>query len=205
MLTDSKPCVQAHLKLQRGEFSSSARVYTFLSTLSRFSVSLQHISGAANLPSDYLSRNPMECDDKSCQICTFISECSEIPVRKVAISDILSGRQPMLFKSRNAWKKSQHDCASLWWTWLIVLTLLRVLVLPEKTNKINDVKRYFNIVTMSRDSLVVVKKTMPFAKPRELIVVPRAVAPGLLTALHLRFDHPTKSQLSKVFNRHFLH
>ena len=84
-----------------------------------------------------------------------------------------------------------------------VLTLLRVLGLPEKNNKINDVKHYFNIVTMSRDGLVVVKKTKPFAKPRELIVIPRAVAPGLLTALHLRLDHPTKSQLSKVFNRHF--
>ena len=36
ILTDSKPCVQAYEKLCRGEFSSSARVSTFLSIVSRF-------------------------------------------------------------------------------------------------------------------------------------------------------------------------
>ena len=45
VLSDSKPCIQAYEKLTRGEFSSSARVSTFLSTLSRYHINLQHISG----------------------------------------------------------------------------------------------------------------------------------------------------------------
>ena len=45
LLTDSRPCVQAYTKLVRGEFSCSARVSTFLSTLSRYNVTLQYIPG----------------------------------------------------------------------------------------------------------------------------------------------------------------
>ena len=34
-------------------------------------------------------------------------------------------------------------------------------------------------------------------------MVPSEILPGLITALHIQFSHPTKSQLSKVFDRHF--
>ena len=46
--TDSRPCVQALEKLKRGLFSASARVSTFLSTLSAFNISLCHIAGSVN-------------------------------------------------------------------------------------------------------------------------------------------------------------
>ncbi|KAJ8349610.1 hypothetical protein SKAU_G00247400 [Synaphobranchus kaupii] len=59
--------MQAFEKLCRGEFSASPRVSTFLSTASRFQVSVRHVAGAAILPSDYASRNPPECDDMACQ------------------------------------------------------------------------------------------------------------------------------------------
>lgn len=36
VLNDSKPCVQAFEKMCRGEFSTSPRVSTFLSTVTRF-------------------------------------------------------------------------------------------------------------------------------------------------------------------------
>jgi hypothetical protein len=94
VLTDSKPCVQAYGKLCKGEFSTSARVSTFLSTLSRYSVSLQHIPGSANLPADYQSRNPMECDNNNCQICKFIQDCAQATVHKLCVNDILEGRAP---------------------------------------------------------------------------------------------------------------
>ena len=55
ILTDSKPCVQAFEKLCRGEFSTSPRVSTFLSVVSRFQASVRHVSGAAILR-DYLSQ-----------------------------------------------------------------------------------------------------------------------------------------------------
>ena len=69
ILTDSKPCVQAFAKMQKGEFSASPRVSTFLSICHRFQVSVQHISGAHNTLSDHHSRNPASCEDSSCQIC----------------------------------------------------------------------------------------------------------------------------------------
>ncbi|CAC5394097.1 unnamed protein product [Mytilus coruscus] len=90
VLTDSKPCVQAFEKLCRGEFSSSPRVSTFLSTVSRFQVSIRHISGLAKLPSDYSSRNAPDCNNPACQICNFIHLHEECVVRHVTTADILN-------------------------------------------------------------------------------------------------------------------
>ncbi|CAC5401565.1 unnamed protein product [Mytilus coruscus] len=53
VLTNSKPCVQGFEKLCRGEFSASPRVTTFLSVVSRSQVSVNHLSGRANVPSDF--------------------------------------------------------------------------------------------------------------------------------------------------------
>ena len=71
LFTDSKACVQAVEKLNRGEYSASARLCTFLANVSRFQVDVKHIQGASNLPSDFLSRNPIQCNDPKCQICSF--------------------------------------------------------------------------------------------------------------------------------------
>lgn len=43
ILTENKPCVQASEKLCRGEFSASPRVSTFLSTVSRYQATVQHV------------------------------------------------------------------------------------------------------------------------------------------------------------------
>ena len=66
VLTDSKPCVQAIDKLCRGKFSASPRVTTFLTTISRYQVSLQHLAGKANLLSDFTSRNAPNCSEPNC-------------------------------------------------------------------------------------------------------------------------------------------
>ena len=92
VLTDSKPCVQAFAKTQKGEFSTSPRVATFLSICHRFQVAVQHIAGAQNLLSDHQSRNPAQCEDSSCQICRFIEEIEESVVRTISAVDIISGK-----------------------------------------------------------------------------------------------------------------
>ena len=51
VLTDSKP--QGIDKLCRGEFSASPRATSPLTIVSHYQVSLQHLAGKANLPSDY--------------------------------------------------------------------------------------------------------------------------------------------------------
>ena len=68
ILTDSKPCVQAHEKLCRGEFSVSPRVSTFLSVVSRYQATIRHLAGAANVPSDFASRNAPTCREQQCQV-----------------------------------------------------------------------------------------------------------------------------------------
>ena len=57
--------------------SSSSRVTTFLSTVSRYRVHIRHIDGVANLPSDFGSRNPCEYQKTSCHVCKFIDEMED--------------------------------------------------------------------------------------------------------------------------------
>ena len=200
VLTDSKPCVQAFDKLSRGEFSASPRVATFLSTASRFQVSIQHVAGAAILPSDFASRNPPDCDDLACQICNFVKQVEDSVVRRTSTDDILLGRTKLPFTSRAAWLSLQSDCPDLRRTHAHLTQGTRP---SKKLTNVKDVKRYLNIVTISTDSLLVVRQKEPLSPIRERIVVPRLVLDGLLTALHLKLSHPTAHQLKKVVSRYF--
>ena len=199
ILTDSKPCVQAHEKLCRGEFSSSARVATFLSTISRYQVSVRHLSGAANLPSDFASRNAPECEISNCQICAFVAQSEECSVLHVSTKDVMTGTSRLPFTSRPAWLVNQSECADL----RRVKAHLKQGTRPSKKNtNIRDIKRYLNVATIARDGLLVVHKIDPLAQSRDCIIVPRQVLPGLLTALHLKLDHPSAHQLKLVCHRY---
>ena len=104
ILTDSKPCVQAYEKLCRGEFSVSPCVSTFLSAVSRYQGSIQHIVGATNLPSDHASRNAPECNDPSCQVPSCFVQCTESSVvtHGIDVKEILDGKTSLPFLSRSA-------------------------------------------------------------------------------------------------------
>ena len=107
--TDSKPCVQALEKLKRGLFSTSARVSTFLSTLSALNVSLCHIPGKLNVISDFGSRNPVTCSEPRCQVCRFVQETADSTVFNVSVSDVLERRVKMPYMSQSAWKSAQQS------------------------------------------------------------------------------------------------
>ena len=200
ILSDSRPCILAYEKLCRGEYSMSARVSTFLSTLSQYRVKLQHIAGSANLPADYLSRSAMECSHKNCQICKFVAESENSVVMLVTVSDILSGKSRMPFTNSASWKQTQQDCPAL----RRVFAHLSQGTRPgKKATNIKDIKRYLKVATLGADGLLVVKSSMPFVATRSLIVVPRHVLAGFLTSLHLQLQHPVASQLQKIFDRHF--
>ena len=66
-----------------------------------------------------------------------------------------------------------------------------------------DVKHYLSTVSIARNGLLVVRKEEPFAPVRECIVIPRHVLSGLLTALHIKLEHPTSHQLKQVVNLYF--
>ena len=200
ILTDSKPCVQAYQKLARGEFSASPRVTTFLSTISQYRVSVLHLAGSNNIPSDFASRNAPDCDEPRCQVCSFISSIEEAPVRQVTAQDVLNGSVRMPFISRSAWHDTQSECADLRRTKAHLSQGTRP---SKKQTKIRDVKRYLQTASISRDGLLVVKRCELFAPSRECIIVPRSAVPGLLTAIHLKLAHPTQHQLKQVFQRYF--
>ncbi|XP_071110370.1 uncharacterized protein [Haliotis cracherodii] len=200
VLTDSRPCVLAFEKLCRGEFSASPRVSTFLSTVSRYQATIQHLAGSANVPSDFASRNAPECDNPSCQICSFIERTESSVVRQLSIEDIMNGTTRLPFTSRSAWRSLQEECQDLRRTHAHLLQGTRP---SKKVTNIRDVKRYLNTATISKDGLLVVRKSEPLGSPRECIVVPRQVLDGVLTALHIQLDHPSAHQLKQVCHRYF--
>ncbi len=200
VLTDSKPCVQAFEKLCRGEFSASPRVTTFLSTASRFQVSVRHVAGAAILPSDYASRHAAQCDSPACQVCSFVRESMVSVVCRTDVTDILRGAQKLPFANRATWVSIQAECPDL----RRVRAHLRQGTRPSKrVTNVKDVKRYLNAVTLASDGLLIVRRDTPLSNTTECIVVPRSVLHGLLMSLHIRIDHPSAHQLRLVVGRYF--
>ena len=202
VLTDSRPCVQAYGKMLRGAFSTSSRVNTFLATISRYQVTLSHIPGKENAVSDYASRNALTCGG-SCQICRFIKELETSVVRAVSVEDILAGHCSIPYTTRSTWIQAQQECPDL----QQVYRLLRDGRVPSKKKKgMTDVKKYLQhcrLSTSPSDGLIVVLEEKALSPTRQRIAVPKAVLEGLLTALHIQLNHPSKHQLKQVFNRGF--
>ena len=198
ILTDNRPCVQAWSKMRRGEFSTSARVATFMSSLSEFNVEVQHISGSYNIPSDFLSRNPLICDSQNCQLCRFVSDSETTVVRGISAKEVLNGHVAVPFSNRVAWKNLQMECPDLRRVHAHLTNGTRP---TAKNTKVGVVKKFLRNSTVARDGLLVVKQSQPFLPELELIVVPLRLLHGLITSLHIMLSHPTAHQLTNVFNR----
>ena len=162
ILTDSKPCVQAHEKLCRGEFSVSPRVSTFLSAVSRYQATVRHLAGSANVPSDFASRNAAVCVEQQCQVCTFIRETEEsVVMQRVTTDDITSGRAKLPFTSRSAWLTIQAECQDLRRTHAHLKQGTRP---SKKITNAKDVKRYLNVASIARDGMLVVRRNDPLSE-----------------------------------------
>ena len=81
----------------------------FLTALSHCQVSVQHLAGSANTPSDFQSRNAPDCNEPNCQICTFIAQTEDSVVRSISVKDILSRSVKLPFTSRSAWLSTQQE------------------------------------------------------------------------------------------------
>ena len=201
VLTDSKPCVDAVKKLAKGEYSASARLCTFLSTVSRFGATVKHIQGDQNQLSDYISCNPVPCTNARCQVCSFIEEKMSSVVAAVSVSEILDGQFKLPFTNKAAWVEIQSECSDL----RNVLKYLKNGTTPGKKGKnLRTVKQYINSkVVISPEGTLVVRQIEPFMPTTDRIVVPQTVIHGILTVLHIITNHPSSYQLVKVFNRFF--
>ena len=175
VLTNSKPCVQAVNKLCRGKFSASPCVTSFLMTVSRYQVCLQHLAAKANLPSDFTSRNAPDCREPNCQICNFAHEMEDSVVQSISIQDILDNKSNLPSKKLTS----------------------------KKLTTIRDVKRCLSSASIASDGVLVVKHNQPFAPVVEAIIVPHSVLDGLLTALHIKLNHPSRHQFQLVLQCQF--
>ena len=121
-------------------------------------------------------------------------------VRNVSIHDILNSKSNLPFTTRSAWQQIQHDCPDL----RRVHAHLNQGTRPsKKLTNIRDVKHYLSSVSIASDGLLVVKHTQPFVPVAEAIVVPRSVLDGLLTALHVKLNHPSRHQFQMVLQRQY--
>lgn len=200
ILTDNRPCVQAWNKMKRGEFSSSARVGTFMSTLCQYDVDVQFIKGEYNMPSDFQSRHPPTCEEKCCQICKFVESSDNVVIRKTSADAVLAGHEPVPFATRSSWKNLQLECPDLR---RVHAHLSQGTRPTAKKSKSTAVKRFLRNAKIARDGVLIVKQARPFLPETELIIVPLAILHGLLTSLHLQLGHPTATQLTNVFNRRY--
>lgn len=200
ILTDSKPCVQAYDKLSRGQYSASPRVSTFLTTVSRYQVAIRHIAAAANILSDFSSRNASTCTETKCQICTFVSSLDDAVVRAIDAHEIILGRSTLPFMNRTAWKLSQNECSDLR---RVRAHLLQGTRPSKKLTNVHDIKRYLNHTSIANDGVLIVRSSEPLKPDRDCVVVPQQALCGLLTALHLRLNHPSCHQLRQVVKRYF--
>ena len=200
LLTNSKPCVQAVEKLSRGEFSASSRVTSFLSTVSRYQINVRHLNGSVNIPSYFESRNASECAEPRCQNCSFITQLEDSVVRSVHVQDIKDNQTRLPFTTRSAWLAIKTDCPDLRRTHA---HLKQGTHPSKKITNIKDVKRYLSVASIARDGMLVVRRNDPLAPSTELIIVSRSVLHGLVTALHIEVDHPSRHQLELVMKRHF--
>ena len=200
LLTDSKPCVQAVEKLCGGEFSASPRVTSFLSTVSRYQVNVRHFNGSVNIPSDFASRNATECTEPHCQICSFIAQLEDSVVRSVHVQDIIDNQNRLPFTTRSAWLAIHSECPDLRRTHA---HLKQGTGPSKKSTNVKDIQRYLSVASISRDGMLVVRRNDPLVPSTELIIIPRSVLDGLITALHIKLDHPSRHQLDLVMKHHF--
>ena len=202
VLTDSRACVLAYKKMMRGEFSASPKVTTFLALANRYNVEIMHIPGNSNAYTDFMSRNPLKCDENKCHICMFAEETSVSSVGQLNVADIVSGESRVPFATRASWLQVQLACPDLQSVHRYITTGATI----QKSKKnMTDVRRYVNIgvkvSSVQGKDLLVVKQPSPFRNTVDRIVIPRHVAEGLLTALHVQLSHPSLSQLKQVFCR----
>ena len=168
--------------------------------LNALNISLNHISGSDIPLTDFNSRNPVECIDKSWQVCKFVDEHMDIAVSGITVDAIEDRLSKMPFCNSQAWKGVQKNDADLKRTYAQLTSGNR----PGKKEKnLRTVRRYPQIASISDYGLLIHRKPNLYGRDYELIIVPQSLAAGLISALHMHLGHPTKSQFKKLWDRYF--
>ena len=209
--TDSQPCVLAWKRSKRGAFSSSSRIAAFLTGLSVLPVELRYKPGKDMFTSDYASRHPKKCEKDRCQICRFAQELQDIGdnalnIRSTTIDDIRAGKTIMPLTEKKIWKDIQAKDP----THCRLKDLIKTRQLPEARKRKGEhtkLKLLHNLYTQGKlyvENGLIMVKTPESEINGDAIAVPSSIFPGIINALHIRLDHPSKNQLIGLVARYFL-
>ena len=209
--TDNLICVQAWNRLKQGKISSSSRVASFLSSLSENNIEIVHYPGSKTKVADFSSRNPLPCQQKRCQICSFAFEQTTIgdlsTVMSVTVQDLESGVYRIPLSEKPTWLRLQkRDDTHQRLYKLITSGGLQ----PEpKLRGHSDLKRLYNLyrrglLSIDNLGLITVKHIdVHSGFEYDAISVPTNMFPSLIQSLHIKLNHPSRNQLHKFVNRHF--
>ena len=119
----------------------------------------------------------------------FIQETENSVVRDISIQEFLDNTKHLLFTSRSAWFSIQNECPDL----RCACAHLKHGTQPsKKLTNIKDVKRCLSVTSIFQGWLARRPTLTASPLPPEPIMVPRSLHDGLLTALHIKLDHPSK-------------
>ena len=210
IMPDSKPVHEAVKLINRGKFSTSARMSSFLNNVNRVRIESKHISGKAKLNplSDSQSRAPAECNAEICTIHRFIQDKTDGNLEQNAKHCALKTDESIM-ASRESWRKAQASNQAC----SVAAKLLKSGKPPPKAvgkhagDYWNDVRKYCRDASIAMDGTVIVK-TPPELQSgdiqRERIVIPKALVPAMLYHMHNHLDkHPAKAQQKAMFQRKF--
>ena len=153
-------------------------------------VAIEHVKGIQIKLTDFVSRNPISCSDRNCQVCHFVSDQMDLAVTAISVDDIESGTAKMPFYNIAAWKQAQKQDQDLKRCYAQLSAGTR----PGKKEKgLKLLRRYLQIASISESGLLVHRKTNPFGRDYELIIVPQVLVSGLMSALHMQLSHPKKT------------
>ena len=211
ILSDNKPVHEAINLIKQGNFSTSARMSSFLTNINRIEIVSSHVSGKAKLNpiADHQSRFPSSCYSDLCSVCRFVDEAIGAVLEPEAKNCSILTNINEGFTSRTAWKQAQNEneaCARA--KHFLITGKPPPKPIGKHTGELwNDIRQYFRDASISKDGLLVVK-----TKPEDLsgdivrqrIVIPKLLAPSLLYHLHNHcHEHPLRSQQKARFLRQF--
>lgn len=202
---DSKAVVDAAIKIAKGHFSLSPRIQTFLNNLGKIRYHIQHVSGKSgqNSAGDFQSRSAAQCSSELCQICNYVNNTAETVIDvKLCNLNTESNDANMPFLNRSAWKVIQaRDKACQ----QAIVCITSGQTPSKKSGKINvEIRRFVDKSTVAKDGLLIVKSDSSISNGiKERIVIPTGYLDSLLTQIHLKFQHPSKHQLTSLFNKYF--
>ena len=222
---DSLAVVKAADLIRRGSHSTNPRLQSLLASINRRNIRFFHNSAKAgkHLVPDYLSRMvDTTCKSKDCAIERFLQEvphsieamslvhedlfpslqsiatCSQIPdPTEIAASSseladkLLNRSGPIPLGSRQIWMSIQKSDPSC----LAVYRFKTLGELPRKKGSTPHINRIHKESVIHQGLLMV--KSFDSRKMREVlkVVIPPTFLDSVLTIIHLRLNHPRKSQL----------